>query len=446
MYPSRINRRNFLRRYGIASGALTLSPFVLERFASVCQAAGKLARVYKVKNGDYHTNMTKLLDMLGGIGRYISASDVVVIKGNAQWPCQGYTHTGCIKEVIDAILAIPGFSGEVLICDDTQNYSRGAGTTGFDATPTSRINNWPDHNWNSLAAAYQAQGKPVGAKRWINMTALAAPPGMPYFALWNPANGEGWSRYFFNYGGRPSYLSWPVFQSPVTSGRMIDMKYGAWESGKYMGRRVKTIVMPTLNNHAWRNGGGNEDEAGVTSAIKSFFGATEIHAPGNCTTYNGFYHIHCPDSFGQAIGELVGTFITNLHSPVLYITPAMYVGWKNRWETDGAVAANTVLACENPVTLDYISCRDVISSPVYAPYYAPWLNPDNENNTRHQILGCNSFGIGTIDPSKFEVMTFDFNNPTTTRLDVERKIRDLKSGKATEQNVKDTVRAYMQSN
>src|SRR6185369_1640163 len=109
---------------------------------------------------------------------------------NAQWPRQGYTHTGCIKEVIDAILAIPGFSGEVLICDDTQNYTLGPGQTAFDATPTYRVNNWPDHNWSSLAAAYQAQGKPVGVKRWINMADLSAPPSLPYYTLWNPADGD----------------------------------------------------------------------------------------------------------------------------------------------------------------------------------------------------------------------------------------------------------------
>jgi hypothetical protein len=123
----------------------------------------------------------------------------------------------------------------------------------------------------------------------------------------------------------------------------------------------------------------------------------------------------------------------------------MYVGWKNRWEEDAAVATNTVLACTNPVTLDYISCRDVISSPVYAPNYAPWLNPDQDNNTRKQILGCNSFGVGTIDPQKFEVISYDVNNPTFTRLDVERKIRDFKSGKATQQDAKDMVRAYLGS-
>jgi hypothetical protein len=217
------------------------------------------------------------------------------------------------------------------------------------------------------------------------------------------------------------------------------MKYGVWEKGAYTGQQVKAIFMPTLNNHAWQNEGGYEDECGVTSAIKSFFGATEIHG-GNCETFNRFYHIHsyCPASLGQTIGELTGAFINNLYAPVLYITPAIYAGWKNRWLTDGAVATNTVLACQNPVTLDYISCRDVISP------YASWLNPDNNNNTQSQQLGCNSQGIGTLDPRQFEVMTFDFANPSYSRLDVERKIRDFKAGTATEQDVKSMVQQYMQ--
>ena len=59
--------------------------------------------------------------MLDGVAKFINPTDVVVIKANAQWPNQGYTHTGCIKGVIDAILAIPGFSGEILICDNIQS-------------------------------------------------------------------------------------------------------------------------------------------------------------------------------------------------------------------------------------------------------------------------------------------------------------------------------------
>ena len=84
-------------------------------------------------NGDCFQNIAKVLELAGGIERYINATDVVVIKANGQWPNQGYTHTGCIKAVIDAILGIPGFSGEILICDNIQKYGR-AGQFGFYST------------------------------------------------------------------------------------------------------------------------------------------------------------------------------------------------------------------------------------------------------------------------------------------------------------------------
>jgi hypothetical protein len=456
----RLSRREFLRRSGIASSALTLSPFYLERCASVCQAAANLTRVYKVLNATTASDfgISQLLAMMGGIGQFVNPTDVVVIKANAQWPNQGYTHTGCIKGVIDAILAIPNYSGEIIICDNLQTGGT-AGETGFDATTSYRNNNWPDQNWNSLAALYQAAGKPVSAKSWGNNGAnFTLPSKLPGFVSWSPAGGEGWGRYFFAYnaGGSSSgsFVSCPVFESPLTSGRMIDMQPGGgvWESGAYTGRKVKAIFMPTLNNH----GTGAEDGAGVTSAIKCFYGATEIPGgPGttsnNCLNlYNGFYSAHgdCQGVFGQTVGTMTGNFICNLYAPVLYITPAIYAGTYNRWDEDGATATNTVLACTNPVTLDYVSCRDIM-----APY-APWLNPDklvnpgnanNTNNTRRQILACNGLGIGTINPQQFEVIVHDLLNPSTgTRLSVEQAISNFKAGTASEQTVKSAIQAYME--
>jgi hypothetical protein len=392
-----------------------------------------------VKNGDCFQNIAKLWELMGGVGKYISANDIVVLKANAQWPNQGYTHTGCIKAVIDAILQIPGFAGEILICDNVQIYGA-AGSFGFDATTANRTHNWPDHNWNSLAAAYQAQGKPVATKRWLNSSAWTAPPALPTLSSWNPANGEGWHRYFFNYAasGKPTYISCPVFQSPLTPGRMIDLKNGVWESGNYTSRRVRTICLPTLNNH----GSGSGEDCGITSAIKCFYGATELHG-GVLGKLNGYSHMHSSGSSDStsgrisapAVGELVATYLQKLFAPVLYLTAAMWSGWYSR--TGDAAETKTVLACENPVTLDYVSSRDVISP------YASWLNPDQDTHTRQQIVACNAQGIGTIDPQQFEVISYDFNNPTAHRLDVERKIRDFRANQATEQEVRDTIKLYM---
>lgn len=435
MDSHRVTRRQFLRKYGIASSALTLSPLFIERFSTVCQAAANLTRVYKVVNGNCFQNIAKLLEMMGGIGRYISPTDVVVIKGNAQWPNQGYTNTGCIKAVIDAILQIPGFSGEVLICDNVQGYGN-AGQLGFDATPGYRVHNWPDHNWNSLAADYASKGKPVATKKWINGNWRTLPSAPPCFSSWNPTGGEDWSRSFFYYNSRPTYLSYPVFRSPINPGRMIDLKKGVWENGAYTGRRVRTICMPTLNNH----GTGTSEDVGITSAIKSFFGATEIHT-GQSSAWNGFYNIHSSGGysttlFPKATGELPGIFVKTLYSPVLYITSAMWSGWYSR--IGDAAETKTVLACENPVTLDYVASRDVISP------FARWLNPDQTTHTRQQILGCQGQGIGTINSQEFEVITYDFSRPTTGPIDIESKIREFKAGKASEQDVKDAVKLYME--
>jgi hypothetical protein len=441
--PRRIlTRREFLRYYGVASSALTFSPFFLERMAAVCNAAGNLTRVYKVKNGDCFQNTAKLWQMLGGAAKYIGPTDVVVIKANAQWSNQGYTHTGVIKGVIDQILQIPGFSGEVLICDNVQTEV-GTGVFGFDALSTKRVNNWPNKNWNELAQDYRTSGKPVATVQWFNDLTWRPPPSLPYYSGWNPANGNGWARSLFVYNGRNTYLSYPIFQSPLTSGRMIDLKNGVWENGSYTGRKVKTLFIPTVNNH----GEGSEDYAGITSAVKSFFGATEIPSPWDGPA-NGYHHIHSSGyTYGnaQSAGELVGRYLNAFYRPALYIAAAMYCGWYGRGATNPsgtAAATNTVLACENPVSLDYISGRDVISK--CGPTPPTWLNPSTQNNnTWLQLQGCNSQGIGTLDPQQMDVITYDFNYPTATRLDIERKIREFKADQATPQDVKDTIQQYM---
>jgi hypothetical protein len=390
-----LDRREALKQMGLAAGALALSPFLLRR-----AYAAEPTKVFVARNGDCFENTAAIWEMLGGPESYIGPSDVVVIKGNGQWPNQGYTHTGVIKGVIDGILAIPGFSGEVLICDNVQNYGS-AGAFGFDATPENRTHNWPDHNWNSLAAEYQAVGKPVSAKRWYNSSRNMPATNMTETA--DPATGEGWVRSTFDFHGGKSYLSYPVFQSPLNTGRMIDLKNGVWENGAYTGRKVKVIVMPGLNNH----GNGSGDYAGITSAIKAFFGMTEIHT-GAGSSFQGYRNIHTSSyslssSYGATYaGELASRYIQTMVAPVLYITAAIWSGHYSR--TGGAVQTNTVLACENPATLDYVACRDVISP------YADYLDPDLDNNTRRQILACIGGGVGTIVPDEFQVVSCDFSS------------------------------------
>jgi len=125
-------RRGFLRRFGIASSALTISP-VLFGPRSPCLAgppADAGSGFTNSKPAIASKTSAKLWDMLGGVERYIGPNDVVVIKGNAQWPNQGYTHTGCIKAVIDRILATP-ISPARLSSSATHHQRRRGGRLGF---------------------------------------------------------------------------------------------------------------------------------------------------------------------------------------------------------------------------------------------------------------------------------------------------------------------------
>ncbi len=382
----KITRKSFLKSMGALTGFAFFGPLFSRKF-STAKAAPSDNQVFLVKNGDCFQNTAKIWEMLGGAAKYIGANDVVVIKANGQWPNQGYTHTGVIKGVIDKILEIPNFTGEVIICDNVQNYGS-TGRFGFDATTSYRQNNWADHNWNSLATYYQNLGKKVSTKRWMNTETDIS----------GPADGEGWIRSFFDFHGSLSYLSYPIFASPLNPSKLIDMKNGVWEAGKYNGQKVFKIFIPGLNNH----GNGGDDYAGITSAIKCFFGATEIHYGGG-STFRGHRNIHASSySRGEAAwaGELAARYINTMYTPDLYITAAMWSGHNNR--TGPAVETKTVLACTNPVTLDYVACRDIISK------YSSWLNPDSDNSTRKQILGCISGGVGTITPTDFEVITYDF--------------------------------------
>ncbi|GAG25447.1 unnamed protein product, partial [marine sediment metagenome] len=59
---------------------------------------------------------------LGGPEGLIEASDVVLVKVNAQWKYRGCTNSDVVRGLIQAILEHPdGFSGEVIIIENGQS-------------------------------------------------------------------------------------------------------------------------------------------------------------------------------------------------------------------------------------------------------------------------------------------------------------------------------------
>ena len=90
-----ISRREFLKRLGYLSGGSILASWIVScKGVTAPDIPGpSTSTLYVSKNGTPVTNMQKVIDLAGGIEKYIAQNDFVILKPNLQWPCQGYTHT-----------------------------------------------------------------------------------------------------------------------------------------------------------------------------------------------------------------------------------------------------------------------------------------------------------------------------------------------------------------
>ncbi len=402
-------RRQFLKWFGAGIGILLAgSPFKWLRFLKSSRADTVPFNVYVAYNGTPTMNVAGVLQLAGGITRFIDRDDIVVLNPNGQWPKQGYTNTECMKALIDIILNRPGgFSGEIIIAEHV--HFSPARALGDDccwnmAAGTNRINNWQDMNYFELVDHFHNNGHPN-----VNAIPLYDSNQAPdhWAAVTGPADipegKHGWVRttYTTNTNGATVRLSHAILRSPY-SGMLVDLKHGVWENGGYNGRQVKLIFLPTLNNHSRYN---HEDYAGPTSAVKCHLGIVEFAGPSG--TYN-LHHIgYDSHDNPDAVGESVGQLITEILTPVFYMTCAEYTGYRGR-TTSTAAHTKTVGLCTDPVTLDYWMCKYVMY-PI-APSQT-FMNPDNDNNLRKTLLGCHSKGVGTLDESKMMVLKKDMMDP-----------------------------------
>lgn len=261
-------RRKFLKQIAGYLAFSWLTP-VSKLFAKNKVAhADPVAHIYVSKNGTPVTNMKKVIQMAGGIQRFVDEDDAVVIKPNLQWRNQGYTHTLATKTLIEIILQRPGgFTGEILIAEDHVSFTRT--DQGWYATPENRLNNWPDMNYREMIEDFQARGYPnVTAAPITNDTdnAINGPqdgPGYVYH-YYTTANSPGAN-------GRYTRIGYPILQSSY-SGKMMDTKNGVWEAGDYTGQNVKLLFLPTLNAHS--------SYAGITSAVKCHVGFVPLGGGG----------------------------------------------------------------------------------------------------------------------------------------------------------------------
>ena len=384
------------------------------------------SRVYFARNGSPERNMEKVLELMGGIGRFIGPTDIVVLKPNAQWWNQGMTNTDAMKGFIDLVLAIPGFSGEVIIAENHQYaYDNSRGWTTNERNGR--------FNLNELVAYYQDRGfRNVTKYHWHvggPCSEILEGDAQGNRIVKGPEDGDGYvwlaDTFYISPHGRNCLMTYPVFTSGF-SGITIDLKNGAWRDGGYLNKKVKLINFSAINHHT--------SYGGVTASVKNLMGVVDMTCgwPGDrmADTYN-VHHIgvsrlvrycrpkwhwrlekyrHLLEEFSTRnfhhAGGALGCFMRTVKMPDLNIITAINVGWGSRTDSKKSFAAKAVVASTDPVALDYIAARDILLSgtPEEAVHkksgirYRELNDPEREDGPFRRFLQeAHRQGIGNID-------------------------------------------------
>ncbi|MCD6162693.1 MAG: hypothetical protein J7K40_09815 [candidate division Zixibacteria bacterium] len=427
-----IDRRKFIKDISKYVSGAFIGGYVFDSmlFRPQQAHASIMASVYVAKNGTPAENVAKVIDMrFGGIENIIGSEDIVVINPNGQWTNQGGSNCACCMGLIDLILNRPsGFSGEIIFTECTQFSSTGYWT----ATGNGLLRNGP-YNFNDMIAYYHSQGhnNVNGVRLWRNTDDSSNWP-----VVTGPHEGQGWVREGCAYQCPPPSNRWysityPCIRSPY-SNKIIDLKNGIYDNGYDNQPSLKFIKMPNLNNHG---GNGQMDYAGITSALKSFLGITEIGGPPYLTLHDGYSHT------AHEVGQAIGGWMNNCRKPDFFLTTAEWVGWGDR-TSSLATQAKTVGFGEDPVTLDYYMSKYVLwPTHPESQHFNPDYNPES-NNSRLTMDGCQSLGFGTTNESEIAAIVYDYNSPSTFRFDIDRKIKAFREGGADLQEVLDLISQY----
>ena len=390
-----------------------------------------ISRVYLSRGGSPENNVQQVIKMMGGIEKFIGTSDIVVLKPNAQWWNQGMTNTDAMKGFIDMVLAIPDFSGEVIIAENHQyngNNSRGWNTSEKNGR----------FNFNELVAYYQTRGKKNVSKYHWRVAGRTTIPlegdAQGNERVKSPEDGDGYvwmeNCYYLSPTNKKCVMTYPVFTSTY-SGITIDLKNGAWKNGGYLAdKKVRFINFSALNHHGWYSG--------ITASVKNLMGVVDMSCgfPGDAPegTYNT-HHIgvsrlklltkkrvvwrvgridkfmqYCYRNFHHTGGAL-GYFMSHVRFPDLNIITAERVGWGSRVDLKKSFQAKMILASRDPVALDYMAAREVLlpSTPSevmnkHGIKYQELNNPDVGPHYKF-LKETEKQGVGNLSPEKIRLIT-----------------------------------------
>jgi hypothetical protein len=397
----------------------------LERMTSTVRTipVAEPSDVFLARNGTPQENVAKVVEMMGGIGRFIGIHDIVILKPNAQWWNQGRTNLAAMKGFIDLVLEIPGFKGEVIIAENQHFMDESLPEAERDNvrgwTHLGEINGDIDgvnHNLNSLVALYQDKGiKNVTKYHWRDggRKADVWGNGQNGGIVTGPAEGDGyvWTDDDYLFEGLWGMRKWrvkmtyPIFTSAY-SGITIDFKNGAYlregkSSGRYTENKpIRFINFSVLNDHG--------DDTGTTAAIKNYMGVTDLSCGWWGLQPEGYANVHeCGSGYyPHAKAGPLGHFMRNIRVADLNIVTAEWVGWGSRVDVAKAAQMRTILAGTDPVALDYYGAKHLVYP---LSRNSSLHDPDNPDSpiAKFLVLAQKSWGQGALKETDISVHEYD---------------------------------------
>ncbi len=374
--------------------------------------------LFRAINGSPVENLSKVIELSGGIESVIGADDVVVIKPNVQWWNQGAPNLSAMMALVEVIMNRPGgFNGEVVLAENCHRGSRPWQSAHSGWLPAFERNSDLDEikSFNTLTRQLKKRfADRFSTCHWIDVDAGGK-------RVYGPSDGSGYV-YCDGTGGVPLIsldnglkgddfraviMSYPVFKTD--RGTVVDFKNGIWEQGSYTDQPLRFINFAALNHHS--------TYCGATSAIKNYLGVTDLssgpdpHNGGRLTEQ--YYNFHsfpfnkwAPGPEPGMIGAEIAMFMNTIRKADLNITTAEWVGLASRTEPPVALT-RAVLACADPVALDYHAAKYILFPNSKITVH----NPDDPESPLHQyLLKCAEHGGGEFDESKLDVKSCDLKN------------------------------------
>lgn len=419
-------RRDFIKKILFAVGALFSWPNpATGKAGERPETMEPACTVYRSIHGQPGGNITKVIELAGGMDRLLGAEDIVLIKPNVQWWNQGAPNLQALMSFVDLIFERPGgFSGEVVMAE---NCHRGpkpyqSMSSGWVAGFARNSDIQDVHNFNELAQALKRKfGDRFSTVHWVNV----AVGGKRVFS---PADGCGYV-YCDGTGGVPklsfgngalggdyreTIMTYPIFKTD--RGTVVDYRNGVWENGGYDGNRLKVVNFAALNHHS--------TYCGFTSLIKNYLGVADLSGgpdPGNDGKLTGsFYNFHsfpfdkwAPGPQPGMLGAEIGVFLNTIRKADLHVVTAEWIGLADRTEPP-VVRTRAVLASTDPVALDYHSAKYLLFPNSGIRFH----DPDAPESPTHQYLkACADHGGGVFDERRVALVSYDHRAGRLQRAD-----------------------------